>query len=204
MKVLFRISLILAILLPLAWFGFVFFMYGGCVFPIVTPLMAYIFCFFLLLAVSLSPLLALANLIAMILLWNRQGRWLFLPLMLFIIAFLAILPITWLAHSLCQKRFERHLPQYEQAVAEIEKSIIPGKEHVTPSGWMHLSILPPIAYREENGTLTIEFIVGGIGPPPRHRLYIYRSNGVIEKDSRTAKHWHKTTKVNDHWFRASD
>jgi hypothetical protein len=86
----------------------------------------------------------------------------------------------------------------------MENNITPDKNYAAPSGWMHLSIAPPIAYREDDGTLTVEFLVGGVGPPPRHRLYVYRSDGNIEKSSQTAKRWHKTTKVNEHWFRASD
>jgi len=204
MKVLFRISLILAILLPVTWFGFIFFVFGGCVIPIVTPLMAYILVLVLIPAVLLSPFLLLVDLAVVFFQWKKRGIHSLFPPMIMLVGFLTAIPLTWVAHTLCHKRFERHLPQYEQAVVEIEKSITPGKEHVTPSGWIHLSITPPIVYREDDGSFTIEFLVGGVGPPPRHAVYIYRSDGIIGKDSQTAKRWHWPTQVNEHWFRASD
>jgi hypothetical protein len=166
--------------------------------------MAYIFALALVPVALLSPFLLLVDLVAVIPLWKRHRTRSLLPLAIIIVAFLATIPLTWMAHSFCRKRFERHLPQYERAVAEIENSVTPDKNYTTPSGWMHLSITPPITYREDDGTLTVEFLVGGIGPPPRHTVYIYRSNGIIEKGSQTSKRHHWPTRVNEHWFRASD
>jgi hypothetical protein len=203
MKALFRVSLIVAILLPVSWFGFVFFMYGGCIIPIVTPLMSYICFIVFLLSVVLSPFFLLGNIVAAIFLWKRGGLKLFLPIVLIIVAFLIFLPLRQLAHSFCDKRFERHLPQYEQAVAEIEKDSASKARFARPRGWRHLSVFPPITYREDDGTLTVEFLVGGIGPPARHVSYIYRSNGTIEKGSISAQKWHGPIQLNEHWFRAS-
>jgi hypothetical protein len=107
-----------------------------------------------------------------------------------------------MAHILCNKRFERYLPQYERVAAEIEKSAPYDFNQITPTGWTHLSLAPLNTYREDDGSLTIEFLVGIIGPPQRHTVYIYRSNGVIEKGSKTSKEWHWPTRVNEHWFKA--
>ncbi len=204
MKVLFWVSLVISILLPIAWFGFVFFVFGGCVIPIVTPLMAYICALALIPTILLFPFLLIVDFIVAILLWKRHRQQAFFPLVLIIVASLATLPLNSLAHNLSHKRFEGHLPQYEQAVAQIEKNFTSEKDYRMSSGWMHLSIVPPIAYRENDGSLTIEFLVGGIGPPPRHIVYVYRSNGIIEKGSQTSNRWKWPTRVNEHWFRASD
>ncbi|MGD0078873.1 MAG: hypothetical protein ABSB91_09670 [Sedimentisphaerales bacterium] len=204
MKSLFRLSLVLAILLPLASFGFELFAFGGCVIPIVTPIVASISVYVLMLAIVLFPFVFIADLIAAIILWKRHGRRSFLPLVLIIISFLMTFPLNSLAHNLSHKRFERHLTQYEQVVSQIEHNFTSEKNYVIPSGWENLSYVPPIVYREDDGSLTIEFLVGGIGPPPRHIVYVYRSNGIIEEGSKTAKRWHHTTKEKERWFRASD
>lgn len=204
MKALIRVSIVLAILLPISSFGFNLFAFGGCVIPVVTPIAATICVFVSLLTMLVFFFFLVVDLVAVIFLWKRHGKRAFLPLVLIIVAFFVTFPLTWLADSLCHKRFEGHLPQYQRAVAEIEGSITPDGDFNTPGGWPHLSYIPPIAYREDDGTLTIEFPVGGIGPPPRHIAYIYRSNRLIDKDSKTAKRWHHTTKVNEHWFRVSD
>jgi hypothetical protein len=204
LKVLFRINLVLAILIPVAWFGFRFFLRGGCVIPIVTPLLTYICVIALLPAALLSPYLLIADLIALFPLWRRHGIRSLIPLALITAALLAVIPLTWIAHSLCNKRFERHLPQYEKAAFSIEGNAASDFRHEKPGGWMHLTILPPITYREDDGSLTVEFMVGGIGPPPRHTVYLYRPNGVIEKSSQTSTRWHWPMRVNEHWFRASN
>ena len=204
MKALIRVSIVLAILLPISSFGFNLFAFGGCVMPVVTPIAASICVFVSLLTMLAFFFFLVVDLVAVIFLWKRHGKRAFLPLTLIIVAFLVTLPLTWLADSLCHRRFDKHLSQYERAAAEIENNFSPDQYNATPSGWMQLSYIPPVTYHEGDGTLTVEFLVGGIGPPPRHIAYIYRFNGLIDKDSKTAKRWHHTTKVNEHWFRASD
>jgi len=204
-KALFGISLVLAILLPLAWFGLNLFAFGGCVIAIVTNL-GFIVCALTLLLLALSLLIMLpVNLIAVIRQWKQHKIRSLLPLTLIILGPLAALLLTRPADYLCKTRFQRHLFQYEQVASNIERNVTPdGHLKEFPSGWIRLSYIPPITYREDDGTLTIEFFVGAAGPPPKHIAYLYRSNGVIEKGSKTAKRWCNTTKVNEHWFRASD
>jgi hypothetical protein len=204
MKALFWISLIVSILLPLCLFGLLLFGFGGCVIPIVTMLIASICGLsFFLLALS-SIILLLVDAIAVFPQWKRHRIRSLLPLTLIILGFLATIPVDKIARNLCQTRFQRHFSQYDQAASEIENSITPDGDYSTPSGTVFLSYVPPITYREDDESLTIEFIVGGVAPPPNHVAYIYRSNGVIGEGSRTAKRWPRTTRVNEHWFRASD
>ncbi|MGD0551859.1 MAG: hypothetical protein ABSB25_04325 [Sedimentisphaerales bacterium] len=204
MKALFWLSLVVSILLPISLFGFNLFAFGGCVIPGVTQLMALICVLALIIVIPVSPFILLVDLIAVIYLWRRHRTHSFLPLAIITTGFLVTIPLIWLAHSLCDKRFERHLTQYEQAVSVIEANPASDFRFERPDGWTNLAIAPPITFREGDGTLTVEFLVGGIGPPPRHILYIYRSNGLIDKDSKTANYWRHTTKVNEHWFCASD
>ena len=203
MKDLFKLNLIVSILLPIAWFGFTLFLSGGCIIPIVTPLMTYIFAFILLCLTGLTPLLLLINPIAMIVKWKTFGKRLLLSLILIIIGVIVTVPLNHISHTFARMRFEKFLPQYEQAVVEIEKDPASKAHNTRPRGWRRLAIFPPTASREKDGTLTVVFLVGGIGPPPRHVAYIYRSNGVIEKDSLTAQQWHWPVQVNEHWFRAA-
>jgi hypothetical protein len=205
MKALFLISLIVSILLPLAWFGFILFAFGGCVVFMVT-------CFgsalcalaFLLLVLSVIIMLPV-NLIAVTRLWKQHRIFSLVPLILIILGPLAAISMTRPADYLCKTRFKRHLPRYKQVAATIQSNVTAeGHYKEFPSGWMRLSYIPPTAYHEDDGTLTIEFYAGVMPFPPQHIAYIYRSNGVIEKGSRTAKRWHNTTQVNECWFRVSD
>jgi hypothetical protein len=137
-------------------------------------------------------------------LWRQHGVRLLLSPTLIILGFLVTIPIGKIASNLCQTRFQKHFSQYERAASEIESSITSEGDYKTPGRTMFLSNVSPIAYLEDDGTLTIEFIVGVTGPPPRHTAYLYRSNGIIEKGSRTAERWYRTTQVKEHWFRAHD
>jgi hypothetical protein len=74
----------------------------------------------------------------------------------------------------------------------------------TRGGTVFLAYLLPNVIRENDGTLTFEFFVGVWPFPPRHTAYLYRSNGIVEQGSLADKRWHHTTKVNEHWFKASD
>jgi hypothetical protein len=157
----------------------------------------------LILVLSILIMLTI-NLIGVLRLWKQYKIISLVPLILLILGPLAGIPLTRLADYLCQTRFQRHLHQYEQAVVEIESSITSDGYFHTPSGTVFLAYVPPNTYREDDGSLTIEFFVGVFPFPPRHTAYIYRSNNVVEKGSRTAKRWYHTTQVSDRWFRAID
>lgn len=204
MKALFWISLIIAILLPLAWFGFILFAFGGCVILMVTCFGSGICMFTFLFLVLAVIIMLLVNLIGIIRLRKRHRAFSLIPMILIIIGPLAAILMTRPADYLCETRFQRYLARYERAASEIESSITPEGDYNTPSGTAFLSYVPPNMYREEDGSLTIEFFVEVWPFPPRHVAYLYCSNGVVAEGSRTAKRWHHRTQVNEHWFRVSD
>lgn len=204
MKALFWLSLIVSILFPAALFGGLIFAFGGCVILLLTPVIATICLFAFFLLIPTSIILLVIDLIMIIFRWKRYGSRLFFPPVLIILGFIATIPLDSIARNICDTRFQKHFPQYQQAAMEIEKNLSPDGNYRMTSGTASLSYIPPIVYREDDGSLTIEFFVGGMGPPPRHKAYLYRSNSLIEKNSKTAKRWYHSTKVNEHWFRAID
>jgi hypothetical protein len=121
--------------------------------------------------------------------------------MLITIGFLLVAPFEKATHYLCDTRFQRHFSKYERVASEIESNATPDYG-LKKSCWkMSLSYAPPVVYREKDGSLTIEFFVGGVGLPTRHVVYLYRSKGIIEKDSHTSQRCRHTAQIKDHWFR---
>ncbi|MBN2020100.1 MAG: hypothetical protein JW749_07740 [Sedimentisphaerales bacterium] len=204
MKKVLRLSVIVSLLLPISRFGFSFFGGGGCIIPVVTPITFYLCALILFCCAILLPMLFIIILAGVITKWRISAGRLILSLILMGVCIAAEIPINRPANSLASKRFEKYLPEYDRAVKELENNATFETHYAKPSGWRRLAILPPVIYRERDGTLTVEFYTGGIGPPLLQTAYIYRSNGLIGPGSKTAKRWHRGSKLNEHWFRASD
>jgi len=186
-------------------YTFVITAFGGCVISGVTPGIASL-CGVAVILLAL-PFLALVfvDFASVFVLWKQHGIRAFAPLAIILLAFFVLLVAGFFGLALGQWRFKNYMPHYEEVATGIEMGTLPMDEYGrVATKHTHLSYGQPIAYREEDGSLTVEFFVGAMGPPPKHIAYIYRSNGIIEKGSHTAERWHNRAKVNEHWFRVSD
>ena len=72
----------------------------------------------------------------------------------------------------------RYLAQYNSFANEIKNSQKDKRIELIndPANYSHLAYTV-IVYDNEPNALVIEFIVGGIGPPPRHTAFVYSSGG---------------------------
>jgi hypothetical protein len=202
MKILTYISIAVAIFLPVSLFGFELFGYGGCPLPILSILFGSVLIFTTMLLYISSKLLFVINLIAVVFFWRKYKFRSFIPLGILILGMFVQNQISGVGIKIGKNRFKKYLPQYEEVVGKIDSGAIKIRSGNLPLKYARIACYVK-AYRDEQDVLTVEFIVGGIGLPPRRTAYIYSSNGTIEKESRADKKWHRIERVNEHWFRVS-
>lgn len=202
MKILSYVSIAVAIFLPVSIFGFELFGYGGCPIPILSILLGSVLIFTSIFLVIASLLLFVINLIAAVSLWRKYKFRSLIPLGILILGIIVYSQTSGIGIKIGKNRFKKYLPKYEEVVGKIDSGAIDIRSGNLPLKYKRIACYVK-AYRDEQDLLTVEFIVGGIGLPPRRTAYIYSSNGTIEKESRADKKWHRIERVNEHWFRVS-
>lgn len=102
----------------------------------------------------------------------------------------------------------RRLPAFEQVVRKIESGELPLETiQEMPSEFQSLAYGVHV-HDDAPGGLTVEFFWGG-GFPVKHSVYIYRASGLppptkTNWDLKRYCQWHRSRRLNDNWFAASD
>ncbi len=159
------------------------------------------------------PILTLANLIRVPLLWRQHRFKAFVP---FLICAFGLYLTGWamdLGHWLHIREFKANLSQYEAVVDDIVHRRMPptptgivmkGEEdccydfHLPPDK-KHLAQWGTAEFGED-GTLTVRFILA-THFNSHHRKFMYRSDGDFEKAYRERE---GGTPINEHWAAVSD
>ena len=129
----------------------------------------------------------------------------FVPILISVLTIIGTVQANKLGHWQRIRVFHANLPQYNLFVKEIEKQLekessINLYRDDIPDKYKKLARLV-FAYKENNGSITIEFAWGG-GFPVKHAAYAYLSDGQVSNDFR--KRWPYIEKLNDNWFRVGD
>lgn len=102
----------------------------------------------------------------------------------------------------------RRLPAYETVVRKIESGELPLETiQEMPSEFESLAYGIHV-HDDVPGGLTVEFFWGG-GFPAGHSAYVYRASGLplplkTNWDLKRYCQWHRSWRLNDNWFAASD
>jgi hypothetical protein len=189
---------IIAVLLPFVVAGLTIFGFGGWPIDVLSNVFASVFLMLLMLSNIIIIYLIISNLILAFRKWKDYKSQTLIPMGILAAGIVFSIFINGFCHWYIEYRFEKYLPQYEQVVQLIHEGSIETNEGIIlPKKYSHLAYLTR-AYKDSQDILTVEFWVGGAGPPPKHFLYIYRSNGSLEESPQLEVHSIK--RLNEHWF----
>ncbi|MHC4396055.1 MAG: hypothetical protein ACYS1A_10415 [Planctomycetota bacterium] len=193
---------VVVILLIVANALFNIFGYGACptfLSPIITSLSLYAMMFLTFIAL---PCLFIADIVTIFKRWVTM-KWICLLPLLVLLAGVGIATIPIPGVSLGEKRFLNRLPEYDAFVDEIKGENLAGTIDISYFDYRGLAYIA-LAYENEPNVLVVEFVVGGMGPPPKHTAFLYTSSGKVGEKTRADKRWYRWKRMNENWFRVSD
>lgn len=151
--------------------------------------------------------LAVINLISIFVHWVEHGFGAFLPICISILTVILIVFSVRVGNHAKMHRFNKRLPQFENAVKMVESKLT--DEHIRltgediPQEYRHLAYFI-IGDKRANGKLIVTFVWGG-GFPVKHTAYAYTSDGSSPiRDSEFQKDWYHCKRINDNWFKVGD
>ena len=135
--------------------------------------------------------------------WKQYKMKSLIPLLILIMG-LFIPPIIN-GTELAEKRFLNKINDYQAFVNKLE-SVEPNTHqkvlHDTEE-YRDLAYMVR-AYEDDPNELVVEFVVGGMGPPPKHTAFLYTSDGDIKKNSKAGDRWYSRKRLTDNWFMVHD
>jgi hypothetical protein len=193
---------IVVILLIVAKVLFNIFGYGACptlLSPIITSLSI---CAMMFLTFIALPYLFITNIVTIFKRWATM-KWICLLPLLVLLAGVGIAAIPIPGVSLGEKRFVNHLPEYDAFVDKVKSEDLAGAIDISNFDYQGLAYVA-MAYENEPNVLVVEFVVGGMGFPPRHTAFLYTSSGKVSEKTIADERWYRWKQMNENWFRVSD
>ena len=197
------VNLIFVIVLQAGRTFFHIFGFGACPIghaPVIASLSIYVF---LPLMVIGFPVLLITDAIKAFK-YRKTYKWkVLLPLPILLIG--VFLPLPFHGVKLAEERFLARFDKYQLFVDKLELSDIhTNSEWIDDTESFKGLAYRVLAYENEPNEFVVEFLVGGMGPPPKHTAFLYTSSGEIKRNSKADERWYSQKRMNENWFKVHD